>query len=130
MSSRRGFLRLLGLGAASVPAVALNQKLAAHGVTQLGAGAGLVGNSPAIPTSEGPQRFTDFATWWNRVGLKDCTRQARQVHSFDPDILEMRLPLSTKYRMQRERNLIQIKRDCEMDFLERIARKGVFEWWV
>lgn len=123
---RRGFLQALGIAPAAARVMAEEAKL-----QMLGGGVGGVGlaNRPqAVPPSAMPERLTTFADYIGRAerGLRE---QAREIRGFDPDIVEMRLPLTTKVRMQRERNYRRIVESQKGWFARQVERLGFVQWW-
>jgi hypothetical protein len=96
--------------------------------------AGLAGqvrlNESAEVGGGGPKIFRQFADWFGAFGEKRARRDARDVVGFDPDILELNLPMPTKVRMQRERNFQRIVARQKESFLEHMEREGKFEWWA
>ena len=127
--SRRQMLRGGAAAVGLTAAAGLQQKLAAHGVGQLGLNSGLM-SSPQPAGNNGPEKFFDFKSWWKKHGLNLATARARNVAYFDPDILDMRSPsLAFKFQLQRSRNLIRIQEELRRDFARRISELGCFQWW-
>lgn len=77
----------------------------------------------------GPIKFWDFASWLKRYGERQILGEARAVHGLDPDIIEMRLPLATKVRMQRGRNYERLLAHKKDWFDLAIQERGFMEWW-
>jgi hypothetical protein len=84
--------------------------------------------SPTSATQE-PRKFADFGSWFKQIGEKQARRGAHHVSGFDADIIEMRLPLATKVRMQRERNYQREIKEHREWFADTISLKGFVEWW-
>ena len=75
-----------------------------------------------------PKIFTDFAKW--AIGERDSwRRQARDVHSLDPDIACMHIPLATAIRFQCQRNYERIEAEQKSWFERMLADNGKFEWY-
>lgn len=122
--ARRGFLR--GLAAAPLGAhVAAEQAKAA----MLGAASGSVGMAGAPVAAAAPMKLTSFASWL-KLAEGPLRRDAKRFQGFDADILEMRLPLVTKMRMQSERNYQRMLAEKREWFDSRLSLKGFVEWWA
>jgi len=48
----------------------------------------------------------------------------------DADIIEMRLPLNTKVRMQRQRNAAVIMAERKSWFTDTLKREAPINWWL
>ena len=84
------------------------------------------------PPSEGtgPAKFTSFTDWLTRFGREQLREQAREIGGFDADLIEMRLPLATKVRMQRDRNYARLLAWKKHWFAKQIGLQGFVEQWV
>lgn len=126
---RRAILKVLGLSPAAasmLPGIVARQAVS-------GSAFGLMGGySPpqcGPANSASPIKFVSFAKWLDKIGEDTLRREARHVGMFDPDIMEMRLPLNTKINWQRERNYARLIDEKRNWFDTRIAKFGVVEWW-
>lgn len=128
---RRGFLQSLAAAPLGAHAAMQQAKVAllSGGAAGLLSGAGGDVPMPSGVASGGPLRFTNFASWFEKFGGR-LREQAKHVGGLDPDLIEMRLPLVTKVRMQRERNFEALKNDQRRRFDEILSVKGFFEWWA
>lgn len=125
---RRAILKALSAAPLAGHVLAEQTKMNALGRGMLVGGAGSMGQVVSA-SSTAPLQFIDFAHWLRDVGRERAKRQARDIQGFDPDIVEMRLPLATKVSMQRGRNLVRIIEEQRRDFLAEVTRNGVFKWW-
>lgn len=124
---RRAILRALAASPISAHAVAEQIKSQATGIAFTGVG---VGRSEGIPASiSEPMQFSDFASWFARCGDKAVRREANYVSALDPDLVEMRLPLATKVRMQRQRNYRRVLDERKEWFNETLSVSGIVSWW-
>ena len=122
---RRSFLK----GAAAAPAVA--SAVAQHTAAQaqnlaLGGGQGGV----AQPFANRPTNFVSFIKWFQDVGEAAIRAEARVFQTVDADIIEMRLPLATKVRMQRARNYKRLLAERRTWFDRTLNREGKVEYWL
>ncbi|HDZ73699.1 MAG TPA: hypothetical protein ENH55_13220 [Aurantimonas coralicida] len=122
--TRRMALRAFAAAFVSAPVVAEAQKRAmvlAPGIS----------NEGIEPPSSDNERltFTDYASWFSRVGHAEITRQASYIHGFDGDIIDFHLPMVTKVRMQRARNYERILAERKRWFVKKIGLKGFVNWW-
>ncbi|HEX6972700.1 MAG TPA: hypothetical protein VF234_10825 [Limnochordia bacterium] len=121
---RRAFLRAVAAAPVGAQVAAEQAKL-----SLTGAKVGFGGTDVLPQPSTGPVRFSSFGDWLKRFGETAIRREARNVDRLDPDLVEMRLPLNTKFRMQRERNYQRILEDRRRWFDDTIGVKGFLEWW-
>ena len=123
--ARRSFLK--GVAASPVAGHAMAQHLIEQ--TQLMALGNGYGAEVASPSAAKPERFLSFANWLKAVGEDEIRREARNIHSVDADIIEMRLPLATKARMQRARNYKRLMEEKRSWFDRLLTRDGKVEYW-
>jgi hypothetical protein len=125
---RRNFLTSMAI------APVAGQKALADAASRLAGSSGLAvlgGNSVVEPgglAGGGPTVVKDMADFLLKR-TPSWKARARYIHSVDPDLLALHLPLATLFRMQRERNYERIKADEEMSFTNTIKRFGKFEFW-
>jgi hypothetical protein len=124
--ARRGFLRLVAAAPAAAGALGLQTKLAAHGMTNLAAGS-MAGVAIQSPTA--PMKFTSFGDWWTKFGEVAVKKETKHVAGLDADLLDMRLPLTTKVRIQRTRNYERAVEDRRQWFADRLSLNSVVDWW-
>lgn len=127
---------LKALAAAPIAAPALAESVKAQALTNTGVlGMAIGGSDVGIPIalgSDGPARYgilSDFVTFWREHGDHAARQRSRQVTGFDPDILAMHWPLTTKVRAQRERNYRIEKERLRRRFTREITGGGEFRWW-
>lgn len=129
-TGRRGFLGALAAAPLAAKALFEQQKvsmLTGNG-SSLGSAltAGMGINMP--PSDRGALRFMDFSTFLKKTE-NQLRLQAKNFTGFDPDIVDMRLPLSTKIRFQRERNYHRILESQKAWFESQLERTGFVEFW-
>jgi hypothetical protein len=133
---RRGLLKLFGM-APALPFAAKAAEMEAAGIGPLGQALGghigsYAGGSPqAAINGDGPMKFTTFADFFRAAGARRrLMQQAQDSRALDPDLVAMRLPLTTKLRMQSERNYRRLVRIEEEEFDRRMSLHGFVEWWA
>jgi len=130
MMDRRKFLRVAGLSAVAAPVAAPAMVAGVGGGSALGLACA---SDLAIPTpahtSSRMVKLTNFSDWLKH-GAEHLKRRARSVNGFDADILDRRLPMATKVRLQQERNFQRLLADEEQDFMSRLQRYGFVERWT
>lgn len=127
MLARRSMLR--GLAAAPAAAVMVAEQMKVAGIGgALGGNMGSNGYPGDAPAASGPMRFTNFASWFKKFEPR-LREEAKHVHSLDPDLAMMHLPLPTLVRMQRARNYERIVADRQRTIEEKLSLKGLIEWW-
>lgn len=133
--SRRGLLRL-GAGGAAAGVVggagsALGLKAQVASLTNSASLASTMGSAPVV-TSGHPdlKEYTSFKEWIAGAPGDDLRREARDFSRYDPDIVDMHLPLVTKHRMQVDRNMRRMLREAEKSFWERIKDSGFVQEWA
>lgn len=129
---RRGILKGLALSPLGAAAAAEQAKigLMTGGTPVVASGRGLMGVSEnTSAAAQAPLRFLNFASWFKDVGHKQIAKSAQRIDGIDPDILEMRLPMPTKVRMQRRRNFDRIVEDRKDWFSRIVSRDGAVSWW-
>lgn len=119
---RRGLLKLMSVA----PVAAAATQAAGYAVVGMD---GAVNPPLGYPSAtNGPRVFTSFLSF-----LKDneesWRRQAKDVRIIEADIAMMRLPLTTKVRMQQERNFERIKESSRSWFEARLLRDGEVREW-
>lgn len=129
--ARRGFLKFLGMAPAAGAMAAEQAKISMMGVGANGMNRPLAqSGGPAAPQRvEASATFRDFASWLTEVGETELRARARHIDGFDPDIIEMKLPLNTKTMMQRERNYQRILAERQDWFSRVLKREGKVQWW-
>lgn len=143
MIGRRSFLRLLGVAPVAAPVAAkaaAGELMAASSVTGIGvlpsmtaASADYFGSSPAetgdYEKNEMKALKAIIKGAWP-VHVEDrIRRNAQDVRCLDPDLASNRsMSLSTKVRLQRERNYVRMKAECIDDARVRLAKKALPEW--
>ena len=128
--NRRSILKALGMAPAAVH-VAAEQAKAAMLTGGLGHRDVFVQKvQSAALAPDNALTFTSFAKWFREFGLDRAREEAEHVAGLDPDIIDMRLPMTTKVRMQRDRQYVRAKRRLERDFASRVARYGEFRWFA
>lgn len=126
--NRRQALKALAAVPVSAPVLAHSLTTSAHASM---AGLAVRKGSRAISATVDAKRkvYTSFRDWLLGVGLKQLKREAKQVFQIDPDLIEMRLPLATKHRMQQRRNLDRLIDERRDWFSQAIERDGIVEWY-
>lgn len=81
------------------------------------------------PQGNEPARFTSFRSWFSQIGREKIKRLAKNIIGFDADLIEMRLPLTTKVRIQRRRNYERLLAEKKNWFAEHLGRRGFVQWW-
>lgn len=123
--SRRDALKAIGIGAPAARLIAEKMK---HDMV-ISAGMGV---RPSVtedsPSSSSPLRLTSFAEWL-KLGHDRLKEEADQISSFDGDIIDMRLPMMTKCRMQRARNYARLVNKRKRWFTKTLAANGAVSWW-
>lgn len=122
---RRGLFKRLGVGALLASSGQENiARLANIGVDP---GAILGGGVPVSMPSASRifRQASDFSTWWKEYARSQNSHD--YISSIDPDIAGFRLPLSTKVRMQRDRNYDKAKARAKIQFLSRLLFDGKVE---
>lgn len=71
------------------------------------------------------RKFADYAMKSDH----QWRRRAANVTIIDPDILSLRLPVATMFRMQKARNYERIKAEEEFSFSRIVRRDGQFSFW-
>lgn len=99
------------------------------GIQGVGATSSAAMNSEAPVVGEGCLKFSDFSTWWRDIGMQQVRREAASITIIDPDLAVMQLPLTTKFRIQRNRNFDRLKADKQSWFRQRLGASGIVEWW-
>lgn len=125
--NRRNFLGRLALGPVAGQVAIKNAaaRLADTGIAPLPSPAGYA--EVAAQSASAPLKLTSFL----KYALKreaEWRHRARHVHTLDPDLLSMHLPLTTLVRWQRERNYERIKADEELNFNNVVKQHGHFEF--
>lgn len=126
MTSRRFFLK--GLAASPTVAVTLSEQVkmqaAGLGIPPLGGF-----QSPGVlPPSAAPLKFLSFRDWLP-TGIAAAKQEAQYISYIDADLVERRLPLVTKVRLQRARNYERILADKQTWFEKQIKQFGFVDWW-
>ena len=135
--TRRSFLR----SAAAAPIVApvlghaaLEQVKAQGMVT---GASGLVsrgGETPCDTTCNqvggSDKSFSKFASWFKAYGQDEIRDELRHFSGFDPDIMEMRLPLVTKMRMQQKREFRRRKVEQKRKFAKALLQGFPVGRWL
>lgn len=85
---------------------------------------GVGGAEPITGTNQGEVKFGSFTEWLLLGGHDQIERNARRVDGLDPEIVEMHLPLATKVRMQRRRNLAREYRNAEFNIKRMLRQQG------
>jgi len=129
-ATRRKFLGGIALAPIGVHAAAEAAKTSMMtGVSNpIGLASGLSDGVPATANG-GSVVFKDFVSWFASHGEETCRQEAANVQGFDPDILEMRLPMATKKRMQIERQYKRSVAEQRTWFDRVLKRDGRVEWW-
>lgn len=128
--SRRAFLRQAAVTPIAGAVVAKQALMpGAGGLNGILAGSGMGGISPPTAGSPTPTSFTSFAKWFSNFGDEAAKNEAQYVNGFDPEIIELRLPLQTKVRMQRKRNYIRVCKEKKSWFTNTVKREGKVDWW-
>ncbi len=130
--ARRGFLKALGIAPAA--GAAFVHAVKAQGVTGgldrfAGFGNSKLSGEIVAATAIKPIKYTSVAEWWEKFGEAEMGRQSRHVSCFDPDLIEMRIPLATKVRIQRQRDYDRSKAERWADMERRLSLHGFIEWW-
>ncbi len=121
--SKRSFLKLF----AAAP-VALADQTKMLGMAAHPAVSGARGGEVAAP-GRNMVTFTDYTEWFKKFGDAQARKQAEYFHGFDADLIDMRWPIATKVRVQRERNYDRIVEERKASLLGKLAREGSFSWW-
>lgn len=124
--ARRGFLKAMAAAPLGAQAAVDQLALQAAGITGVGA-ASPETVLPGAPSE--PVIFRDFASWLHDFGEKRMKEEARDVRRLDPDIISFRLPLTTKVRMQRERNYQRLLEERKDWFANSLKLEGHVRWW-
>lgn len=129
--SRRNVLRGVG-GAVAAPFAAKAAHVAKS--SQLGSihnAIGLAGGNGAGEVGgNAPTAFTSFVKFMSSHGEAEAREQAKYVSGFDPDLIDMHLPMVTKVRMQRARNYKRNLRDKKTFFERTLSRNGKVDVWL
>jgi len=86
------------------------------------------GGSPVQEHTQKNEQFTSFQDWFDFVGKAKIKEWARDVYCLDADLVERRLPLATKVRLQRERNYERIIKERRSWFERTLRRWGTVSW--
>ncbi len=117
------------LAASPIGAHAFGEQLKVASATMAAGASGMGGTAPQPIGGDSPVKFTDFAAWLKTVGRDSIAAEAHGRGGMDPDLIEMRLPLATKMRMQRQRNYERILEERKNWFERTLRRDGVLNWW-
>ncbi len=132
--ARRGFLKALGVAPAASAAFVHAVKESALTGRLGNAVSGYTGGDVSAKSLAGasinkPVKYTSVAEWWEKFGEAELGRPQRHVSGFDPDLIEMRLPMATKVRIQRQRNYEYAKAEQWANMERRLSLNGFIEWW-
>ena len=123
--ARRGFLKALGIAPGAAAAVGARLQQTMMGLDDVtGPMSGAV-----APMADAPNQYLSVAQWWENCGEQAARERSQHVHSLDADLVEMRIPMATKARMQRARNYDRAKGDLLRDVARRLSLHGVIKWW-
>ena len=75
-------------------------------------------------------KFSSFADWLSKYGHASMKLEARATPCFDADIIDMRLPLVTKVRLQRTRNYSRLLERRKSAIAKEIGLNGFYECWI
>lgn len=121
MLSRRLALRTIGMAVPAAIAVAETADL-----TKLTNGQPYEGEcAPSSGT-----KFASFADWFSKHGRARLKLEAWGTPCFDADIIDMRLPLVTKVRLQRARNYSRLLERRKSLIAKEIGVHGFYECWI
>lgn len=121
--SRRAILKGIAATPLGAHAAAEQAKMSAAGLA--------MGITPAgtVAGREG-QSFLNFASWLKAGGDDAIQREADQVWRLDPDLVEMRLPMQTKVRMQRKRNYAHVLAYRQGWFARELTKFKIVKCWL
>lgn len=126
--TRRQILGGAAGGLIAATAADLHRTMEMGKIAQLPQSSG--GCEAATPGRATITKFTDFSKYLKEYGDRALRGEARNIQGMDADLIEMRLPLATKVRMQIERNYRRLIADKKSWFAEAVAKKGFVEWWT
>ncbi len=80
-------------------------------------------------TRDGNRSFTSFAKYMLDIGNESIRDEAKHIYGFDPEIIDMHLPMQSKVRMQQNRNYDRLLKSRKNWFEKAIAKDGKASWW-
>ena len=93
-------------------------------------GAGIACPEP-VEEADKARKFLSFISWFKQGGENDLRKRAEYIDGFDADIIEMQsMSLTTKVRVQRQRNYERIVLEKQSYFKRTLARHGFVEAWL
>lgn len=125
--TRRSALRAIGLSAPAANMIAgkmTRDMMSNPGIANIGSP-----NPEPAAQESAPMTFTSFSDWFREVGEGAIKEEAQHISGFDADICEMYLPLATKVRMQRARNVKRILAKRQNWFARALQSRKVVTWW-
>ncbi len=102
---RRSILKAIGMVPAAAHVAAERVKIGLMrdvGTFSIG------GHGSLAPVEQGEGTFFSFKEWFDAFGHDRAWGRSREVSGLDADLIEMRLPLATKVRMQQARQYDRI----------------------
>ena len=120
MFTRRGILKRIGLAA---PAAVLGADQARMELLD-SAGTQLIARpSCGEPANTGHTRVTSLIKYMMHYE-GEIREEAAYINGFDADLIERRLPLATKVRLQKERNLRRVREQYKNRFMRALSQHG------